>query len=427
MKMARIEKMIYGGSGVTESGQAVPFVLPGELVQIEAGQSAKVMEASPDRVAPECVHFGECGGCHYQHAAYAAQLRIKEALLRDTFAAAGLSGLPEIEVHSGDPWRYRNRIRLRVGKVDGEFRVGYNRAGSTGGEAMLPIMMCPIAAPILWRAAEMLMALAKTLPMVREWLAAAIEIEFFTNGDETALQLVLFTRKPPAAGFPAFCKDLQRLVPQLAGAGVAVLPRIALPQGRRAERAKPGAQWGTPGILYKVGDDRHWVSRGAFFQVNRHLVPELLRLAVGERRGALAWDLYAGVGLFSRVLAGGFEQVVAVEAGQPAATDLAAALKGDKHRAVAMTTLDFLRVAVVQRERPQLIVMDPPRTGVGSDVCDVLARVRCPEIVYVSCDPVTLARDLKQLTGDGYKSFELHLVDMFPQTFHMETVAILHR
>jgi 23S rRNA (uracil1939-C5)-methyltransferase len=427
MKTLRIEKMIYGGAGVAKNGETLPFVLPGELVQIEAGAPAKVIEASPDRVAPECVHFGECGGCHYQHARYPAQLEIKRAILLETFAAAGITELPEIATHSAEPWHYRNRIRLRVGEANGELRVGYNRAGATGGDAMLPIMMCPIASPLLWQAAEAVVALAKTDAAIWGWLAAAVELEFFTNDDETALQLVLFTRRPPAAGFGAFCRALQKAVPQLEGAGAALLPKNPSPQGRRAEHAKPGPQWGTAGIIYKVGNDRHWVSRGAFFQVNRHVVAELLRLAVGERKGTLTWDLYAGVGLFSRALASTFESVVAVEAGQPAATDLAAALKGKKHRAVAMATLDFLQAAVVQRERPDLIVMDPPRAGVGAEACALLARVRCPEIVYVSCDPVTMARDLKQLTGDGYKVVELNLVDMFPQTFHMETVAVLRR
>jgi 23S rRNA (uracil1939-C5)-methyltransferase len=92
-----------------------------------------------------------------------------------------------------------------------------------------------------------------------------------------------------------------------------------------------------------------------------------------------------------------------------------------------MTALDFLEAAVVQRERPGLIVMDPPRAGVGVEVCALLGRIRAPELVYVSCDPVTLARDLRQLTGSGYRIAALHLVDMFPQTFHMETVVILRR
>lgn len=427
MAIVRIEKMIYGGSGITERGETLPFVLPGELARVDGGAVQEVIEVSPDRVVPRCVHFGTCGGCHYQHASYPAQLRAKEAILRETFAAAQMTAIPEIAVHSNEPWGYRNRIRLRVGEVDGELRVGYNRVGATGGEAMLPIAMCSIAAPILWWAAEAIIMMTKTKAAIREWLGVAIEIELFANGDESAVQLVLFTRKPLNAGFPAFCRALQEAVPELVGAAVAVLPKTPLQQGRRAERAKAGAQWGTPGLIYSVGEDRHWVSRGAFFQVNRFVVAELLRLVAATRGGALAWDLYAGVGLFSRALAERFEQVVAVEAGQLAATDLAAALKGKGLRTLPMTTLDFLRAAVVQRERPELIVMDPPRAGVGAEVCALLARVRCEEIVYVSCDPVTLARDLKQLTSDGYRLTELNLVDMFPQTFHMETIAVLRR
>jgi 23S rRNA (uracil1939-C5)-methyltransferase len=360
-------------------------------------------------------------------------LQIKEAILRKTFAAAGLTELPVIAVHSGDPWHSRNRIRLRVGEVDGELRVGYKRAGSTGGDAMLPVTMCPIAAPLLWRAAEALIDLDRNpSPAVRGWLQAAVEAEFFTDAWQKKLQLTLFTRSGPPSGFAEFCNSLQRLLPELVGAGVAVLPAKPSGRGRRAEHPKLGPTWGAPGMTCEVVyvDDsinEYWVSRGAFFQSNIFLTECLANVAISGRKGTLAWDLYAGVGLFSRALAETFDQVIAVEAGQPAATDLAAALKGKKHRALAMTTLDFLQAAVVQRERPDLIVMDPPRAGVGAEVCALLARVRCPEIVYVSCDPVTLARDLKQLTSDGYRLVELNLVDMFPQTFHMETVAVLRR
>ncbi|WP_433984071.1 hypothetical protein RBB78_02040 [Tunturiibacter empetritectus] len=115
---------------------------------------------------------------------------------------------------------------------------------------------------------------------------------------------------------------------------------------------------------------------------------------------------------------------MAVEA---AATDLISSFKGTGRRAVEATTVEFLRQAVVQRERPQLIVVDPPRVGVGAEVCSLLARVSAPELVYVSCDPVTLARDLKMLLDAGYKLEELHLVDLFPQTFHLETIVVLRR
>jgi 23S rRNA (uracil1939-C5)-methyltransferase len=322
-----------------------------------------------------------------------AQLRIKEGIFRDIFAAASLTDLPEIEVHSGPEWNYRNRIRLRVGEVDGGLRVGYNRHRASGGDVVLPITMCPIAAPILWQTASALLDIAKDDPAVRAWLAAAIELELFTNAEESALQLTLFTR--------------------------------------RWEHPKAGPQWGTPGLAYRVGETNLWVGRGAFFQVNRYLVSTLARLATSGRTGTLAWDLYAGVGLFSRSLSGRFERVVAVEAAEPASKNLKAALAsapgGKNHHAIAATTLDFLKTAIVQRERPDLIVMDPPRSGVGPEVCTLLGRIRAPELVYVSCDPVTLARDLNLLIIYGYEITQLHLVDMFPQTFHMETVAVLRR
>jgi 23S rRNA (uracil1939-C5)-methyltransferase len=128
------------------------------------------------------------------------------------------------------------------------------------------------------------------------------------------------------------------------------------------------------------------------------------------------------VGLFSRPLARTFQLVVAVEA---AAHDLSRSFKGPGKRAVETTAVEFLRSAAVQRERPDLIVMDPPRAGVGAEACALLARISSPEIVYVSCDPVTLARDLKLLVASGYNVAEIHMVDMFPQTFHLETVIIL--
>lgn len=428
-----IEKVVYGGAGLAHpaegeaAGRAVfvPFTLPEELVEANAAESkggvvnaelVQVVEASSDRVTPECAHFGECGGCHYQHATYKAQLGIKAEILRETLERAGLVELPEVEIHSGEPWGYRNRIRLRVAKVDGVLRVGYLRRGSND---FLPIAMCPIAAPILWRAAEALLKLAKTSDAAR-LMEKITEVEFFTTQNESALQMSVFTQHR-VAGFDAFCERLRALLPELVGAGVSMLRAEGL---RRAERPRAIAAWGAEGLSYAADGEKYWVSRGGFFQVNRSLVDELVRIVTAERRGALAWDLYAGVGLFSRALEANFEEVVAVEA---AAGDLVKTFKGHGRRAVAATTVEFLRGAVVQRERPEMVVMDPPRAGVGAEVCALLGRVAAKEIVYVSCDPVTLVRDLKALVDFGYKINELHLVDMFPQTFHQETVVVLGR
>jgi len=433
----RIEKVVYGGAGLARQSKGadggttifVPFTLSGELVEVRltgdrggVGEAdlEQLLEASDDRVAPGCVHFGVCGGCHYQHADYAAQLALKTSILRETLGRAGLTALPQIEVHADKAWGYRNRIRLRVVEWSGELRVGYLRRGSN---EFLPVRMCPIAAPLLWRAAEALLKLAGNADAAR-WLRAAVEVEFFSNGDESALQMTIFVRQKQTAEWGFFCERLQELLPELTGAGVMMLRAEGSQQGRRTERPQPIAAWGGDGLNYAAAGEKYWVSRGGFFQVNRFLVDELVRLVADGRRGALAWDLYAGVGLFSRALKAGFGEVVAVEA---AADDLAKTFKSNGRRTVAATTVDFLRAAVVQRERPELIVMDPPRAGVGAEVCTLLGRVAAKEMVYVSCDPVTLGRDLKAMVDFGYRIDELHLVDLFPQTFHQETVVVLRR
>jgi len=432
MKLA-IEKVVYGGSGLAHAGddaakrQAifVPFTLPDEIVEASLLEThhnfgeaklEEIIKPSPNRVTPRCVHFGSCGGCQYQHAEYEAQLELKQEILRETFERAGLQSLPTIQRHSSQPWEYRNRIRQRVATIAEKVQVGYLRRGSA---EFLPIQMCPIAAPVLWRMARAFLELG---PEFASWIHATEEIELFTTQDEQKVQMTLLVRTQPNRGFNEFCEALHKRATQLVGAGVQIMEGSG--RGRKSLRVKPGATWGAPGLNYSVAGEAYWVSRSSFFQVNRFLAERLIELATAGRAGELAWDLYAGVGLFSRVLAKNFTNVVAVEA---SASDLATNFRGTGRRAVSATTLDFLRQAALERDRPDLIVMDPPRAGVGAEVCALLARVKAPEIVYVSCDPSTLGRDLRAMVDSGYKLKHLHLVDMFPQTFHQETVAILVR
>jgi 23S rRNA (uracil1939-C5)-methyltransferase len=432
-----------------------------------------------DLAIPPCPHFGPCGGCQLQHLTYAAQLALKAAQLRALLEAANLT-FPELQIHASPPLAYRNRIRLTLAEVDGQLRAGYIRNPASPAEpaaAFLPINECPIAAPILWRATAAFLALINEAPA--NWLRNPHQIpdqlELFTAADESALQLTLYIRTaakalPPkfAAAFTALCEALRESIPELTGAGVALFPTLSKQRSRRAEQSRPGPTWGGTGLHYRVPmqdeisalsaasqtvilsaaknpriaslplpvpqpatDNRQpattfWVPRGAFFQINRFLLPELLALVASNRAGQLAWDLYAGVGLFSRVLARSFEQVTAVEIAEPAASALSFT-KLANLRAVSATTLDFLRAAVVQRERPDLIVLDPPRTGAGPEVCALLARIAAPMLIYVSCSPETLPEDLAILSASGYTIDELHLLDLFPQTTHIETIAILTR
>lgn len=423
----RIGIPVYGGAFTSDDGAAKPLVLPGELIASAiAGVFPVVLEASPDRIEPRCGHFGICGGCHYQHADYAAQLRIKVEILDGIFADAGLAGVPAIHTHTDVPWGYRNRIRLRIERSNDGMAVGYSRRATN---EFLPVAECPIAAPLLWRAAQALVQLATKDANSARWLAATSEVELFCAGDESRLQITLFLREPSldAGSFPGFCAKLQASIPELAGAGAELDPEL----NRRIRRRWEGVGWGAPGLNYVVDGRTYWVSRGAFFQVNRFLVERLVGLARSEPDGGLAWDLFAGVGLFTRVLAENFEHVVAVEAGEAAASDLAIAAKGGKGRpafeAVHASTLDFLKAQELQRERPDLIVLDPPRAGLGIEAAEILSRIAAPKIVYVSCDPTTLSRDLAVLTEKVYRIESVHLIDLFPQTFHIETVVRLVR
>jgi len=434
----RIEKAIYGGTSLARlpNGKAafVPLALAGELVEARVteqkrgyaqGEVTAIVEAAAERVAPRCIHFGVCGGCSYQHAEYAAQLAIKRGILAETLQRAGVTA-PEITVHSGEAWGYRNRIRLHflydaagAMREDGKLRLGYMQRRSNTAFA---IAECPIAAPLLVRAA---LALPEVLANF-DWAADATEAEFFCNSDESALQISILTgRNVRTADLDAAATELRKTIPQLAGLGLyqqsdeAGIPLREL------------AVWGEDALACTVGSHSYRVSRGAFFQVNRFLAQELVKLVAQDRRGELVWDLYAGVGLFSLALAENFERVVAVEVATPAVRDLQhnLARAGEQHRAIASTTLDFLKrtAAPSSKKPPELIVLDPPRAGLGMEVCKLLAVVGAPEIVYVSCDPVSLSRDLAALIESGYQLQPMHMVDLFPQTFHMETVSVLRK
>jgi len=402
---------------------------------------------------PPCPHFGSCGGCQLQDLSYAAQLDLKSARLRTLLDATDIA-LPELQLHPSPPLAYRNRIRLTLAEVDGQLRAGYltptppelsNREPRTSNPVFLPITQCPIAAPILWRATEAFLALLNQAPTSwrRNPRQIPDQLELFTTADESRLQLTLSLRtamkslpKKLAADFSTLCEYLLPRVPQLSGAGIALLPPHCAARSRRVEQPHPGPTWGAPGLNYTVAPleprtlnlepQTYWVPRGAFFQINRFLLPELLALVTLNRTGQQAFDLYAGVGLFSRALAARFAHVTAVEIAEPAFTALTRTKLSTLH-GIQATTLDFLRSAVLQRDRPDLIVLDPPRSGAGPEVCTLLARIAAPTLIYVSCSPEALPADLITLATSGYTLAELHLFDLFPQTTHIETLAILTR
>lgn len=387
-----IEKLVYGGEGLSRGPEGVvlvPYTLPEETVFAEVDAPRKgvrratllrVETPSPDRVTAACPYFAACGGCHYQHANYAAQLAAKRAILEETLLRFAKLKAPEpVQVVSAEPWHYRNRIQLHFEDGVMGFRMARSRR-------LVEIDHCPISSPKL---NECIGKLAKMVKDSR-WPRFLRTLELFTNEDSVQLNVVE-TERPIAKRFFEWCAD----------------------------QIQPVAS----GPLNYAGFQ---VSRGSFFQVNRFLIDRLVEEVIGEEGGTTALDLYAGVGLFTLPLARRFQRVIAVESGSGAVRDLEANAEGvEQTIEVYCGTADqFLDKFA---DPCELVVADPPRSGLGKLGVKHLTVLGPARVVIVACDPATLARDLAPLIEAGYGIEKLVMIDLFPHTYHVETVAKLKK
>jgi 23S rRNA (uracil1939-C5)-methyltransferase len=431
-----IEKLIYGGEGLAHhegSTVFVPFVLPAERVAVEPVEQKKkfvrarvekVLDASPSRATPRCPHFGICGGCNYQHIPYEEQLKYKVEILRETLRRIGkVEWTGEIGAHGSKPWEYRNRAQWKVrpiadavaadetagsseGSGNAKLAIGYYRANST---ALCQVDECSIISPLLFKT---LLALKRALG-AGELSKSLREIEAFVDSSDSKLLLTV-----TFAGFPSHAAELADKM------------RTVVPEAESLVFYDPGRErmelFG-PGFLeYEAGGTKYRVGHFSFFQVNRYLAEELVREVVErEDGGKLALDLFAGVGLFSIPLAAKFEKVVAVESNPAATRDLESNLRG--RGTIEVRTADVERFLERYRDKPDLVVLDPPRAGLTPSLIKRLCRIGPERITYISCEPPALARDLAALQNGGYELSDLQLFDLFPQTFHMEAVARLRR
>jgi 23S rRNA (uracil1939-C5)-methyltransferase len=420
--LVEIEKPIYGGAFLARvEGKAVfvPLTLPGEQVRVRIAQDKRgystaepeeILTFSPLRIQPQCPHFGACGGCNYQQTGYETQLAFKQSILRETLERASVQPPAEISVLSASPWAYRNRIRLAF---DAQGNLGYRGRRS---HAVVPIRECPIAAPLLVQAALASAEINRNL----HWAPRPTEISFFSNADESALLTSALTASRDPGPFEHWAQALEEQIPALQGAELIA----QAPEGKHM-RTIDEWTWGSPTLTYRAAGFDYRVDRGAFFQVNRWLVDALVERVTAGQCGRLAWDLFAGVGLFAHKLAASFERVVAVESAPASKPALEHNLQGTTGEPVHAETLAFLRKSA--KGKPDLIVVDPPRAGLGPEITSLLSEIAAPRLVYVSCDPATLARDLRPLIASGYRIHSLTLADLFPQTFHLETLVFLVR
>jgi 23S rRNA (uracil1939-C5)-methyltransferase len=439
-----IEKLIYGGDGLsrlpadsTGPGKAVfvPFVLPGEEIEASIAEqrsgfaravAERIIKSSPHRLEPKCPYFGPCGGCHYQHIDYEHQLWLKKEILRETLKRTAKLELDvEIQVHPSPPWNYRNRTRLQI-QTSPTFQAGYFRMRS---HELLAVEECPISSPLINRAIEQLWQSGRANKVPN----GIREIEFFANSDDLQLLIELTCKaETRRAAVRSWAEEICSAMPEIAGmTALRENPKGAFPE----KFLTVGADY----LTYQTQRAAYRVSTGSFFQVNRHVTEELVNIVTAGQTGEQALDLYAGVGLFSTALARDMRHIVSVESSQTSTSDLAYNLPSNGV-ALQATTEQYLSGAEGKRRvgtgvvlphgthnRPDLAVVDPPRNGLGERVARMVATLGAPRVVYVSCDPATLARDLVVLLASGYHIKEVHMVDLFPHTYHLETVVHLVR
>jgi 23S rRNA (uracil1939-C5)-methyltransferase len=422
-----IEKLIYGGDGLARYAPAgeprgktvfVPFTLAGERVEAVPleertgfirARAENVLTASDKRIEPRCPYFFRCGGCHYQHTSYEHQLEIKAGILRETLRrTAQLEWTGEITSHPSPPWNYRNRTRMRLREAP--FGLGYYKFGS---HELLPVTECPISSPLINRTIAAMWQLGEKGGFAG---AGIEEAEFFANHSDSELLVEFYGRERiPTARADELYAVLRDAAPEIS----------TVAWFEAASAVEPWNVSGQGWLEYQAGPYNYRVSAGSFFQTSRFLIGKLIELVTKGCSGKLALDLYAGVGLFAVPLAASFEKVVAVEASRLSFADL----KHNGHKNIVprqATTEQFLKSQWL-RGQPELIVVDPPRAGLGERVSQELARLAASRLTYVSCDPATAARDLRVLLGAGYRLESVHLIDLFPQTFHIESIFQLVR
>ena len=436
-----IEKWVYGGEGLArmepdDQGRRkavfLPFVLPGEIVEgtltddhagFARARLNSIEKPSLARVPPSCPYFFRCGGCQYQHAGYKRQLELKRDILLETLQrVAKIQLATEVQIHSAEPYQYRNRTRLKV-RVEPEFALGYHRFGTN---ELLPVKQCPISSPLIQRGIAMAWEIGHEHGASR----GLREIQFFANHNDSKLLVELYTERDSAGSLTTFIDRLQTSMPEIVGVTV-------FPWSSTGDSADESAPWTAPrdstssksfgsGFLeYQTSAGTFRVSAGSFFQTNRFLIDELVGAATTGLSGRTALDLYAGTGLFTLPLSKCFDRVIAVEASPFSHSDLQRNAPPNV-KAVQATTEKYLE-NVGQKSGLDVVLLDPPRSGMGERMSRTLGQLRVPRLTYVSCDPATLARDLRVLEQSGFHIESAHLVDLFPQTFHMETVLHLAR
>jgi 23S rRNA (uracil1939-C5)-methyltransferase len=418
----RVEKGVYRGQGLARHEGQVVFIsrgLPGDLHRVRVvsassgyvrAESEGLLEAGPDRRPSPCPAFPRCGGCAYQELSYDAQLRLKAQVLLESLARAGMPWTGELPLLGSPEEGWRTRASFHLQERDGRFLLGLYEDGT---HRVVDLPLCLQLSPSMGRAARALLEALSARPSLARGVGG---IDLAEGGDGSRLVAALETTLDPTQA--AALSSLVRVDSALTGLGVTV------GHGRRQRFLSLS---GEPFVESTVGGVRLRSHVQSFFQGNRFLV-EPLTAAVGELLGAggHVLDLYAGVGLFALTAAARAEEVDALELSPTAVADAAINARRAGRPRVRVARADVAAgLARLSSRGSERVILDPPRTGAGAAVVQAVAARRPAVIVYVSCDPPTLGRDLRAFAEKGYEPDAVRAFDLFPDTFHLETVVRL--
>lgn len=418
----KLSALAYGGDalGRLPDGRMafVPFALPGEIARVRPmaekrghvrGELVEILQAAPERITPTCRHFGMCGGCHYQHLAYPDQLTAKTAILREQLERIGGLKEPTIgpAVPSPQPFYYRNHVQFHLTP---QGKLGYTRAqlgAASANDPVFAIQECCLPET----------AINAVWPQLDFEVIPGLERIGLRLGVEDDLQLILESSEVEAPEFNVEGMSLSAV--HLGPAGALVLA-------------------GSPSVSMQITEKQFTrqrlfqVSAGSFFQVNTSLaecmVSHILKYLAESSLLSVqttVLDVYCGVGLFSAFLAEHVGRVVGIEASPSACEDFTVNLDEFDHVELYEATAEEVlpRLSLI----PQVVLVDPPRAGIGQRALDGLLALQAPTLIYISCDPATLARDARRLAAGGYHLHQITPFDLFPQTYHIESISIWNR
>ncbi len=424
--VVQIERIIPGGRGLgflQGKPVFVPYSAPRDHIAVKGyrdhgsyieAHNTEVIEPSSCRTIPPCIYFGYCGGCNLQQVDYQAQLLAKRDILLDTLQRVGkINFLPDhISLTPSPPWSYRNRLQLKIDPRGNKISWGFHR---TESHEIVALEECLIISQSLWRIVSQLRSKVETCSTLIPFLSGC---QIFEGCDKR--YLVNLELKADDSGV----ESLRKVVLESSWCFDNAEVRLSFSSSTGRIVAVSG-----PTYVHKtVGSSRYRVSQGSFFQVNDFLLENLRSMGVGVSTGKLALDLYCGVGFFTLALATKFDRVMAVENHPICRQDLLCNLEENGALGCQVFPLEvsiFLENYKRSLDSVDFILLDPPRAGASLETVKKVASLHATEVVYVSCDPATLARDLKVFVGFGYEIASLDILDLFPQTHHLETVARL--